>query len=1180
MKNKTIFLLALSVLIFSLSRHAGAQTAASVGGSWVSADIFQTNVIIENNGQLTEDANGGSGKILFSANQQGVDLFWKPAGLTYRVTEKYFAPKDIRENAREVKEGVVEREPSPRKVRYHYLNMEWLGANPSAEVSGEEKVSHYFTYADPRDESGQSGIRALAYKKICYRNIYPGIDAEYVLSAKGGIKYSLIVHPGADPSVIGMRYADADAVSLNALGEIEVVSKECGGYLEHAPATYYESGIPVNSMFKLDNGVISFSLATYDKSQTLIIDPWVSNFTSPAFVNPTTGGTFNAYKNIGYDVAYDKHDNVWVYGGGDPFFLAKYSASGTLLWVYSVPLVGEIVGDFDVNKQSGSAYVSEGWADLGARVVKVDANGMVVKTSAKNIFNEEIGRIRLDCKSNLYTTGGGAPVAYSPVQWQACSLDTNLTALTGKHITTSTNVDHDVSLMCIDPASNAMYENFNYPSPGSPDFMHNNEMHKLPLPAFMPSTWTNPGPIHNFTELVSIPYAGPCLTCFGNVPSRLNVFNGMVCGNGFLYSYDGATLKKYDKNSGAMLASVVTGGKKYWSGGIDLDLCENVYVSVSNAVKEYDASLTLVKTYPLTDTSCHDIKIDKEAFKLFATGNNYVRGIDIDPAPLMTLTTTVTPPTCTCNGTASAMMIPPPNSTPCNSNSYTYLWLPGGQTTSTISGLCAGTYTVISKTDINCAKTLGDTAIVVVPTGGGNISINFTLSDVCGKVSFVNPNTLPGATWAWSFPGGSPPGSSAQNPPVIVYPTGTYTATLIASAGTGCVDTVFHVFTIGGGPTAAFTPTAPCIGSATQLTDGSVADPNDPIASWNWSMPAGSPASSTTQNSSTIYNTGGTHTVTLIVTSQKGCKDTIDQQVLVYNPPVADFSKPDSGCAPVCVNYSDLSVSVDGTINNWQWSFPGGSPGSSSAQNPPTICYNTPGNYNVSLIVTSQYGCSDTVKMPMIKVFPWPDAEFCVAPAVAPTTNPVFNFCDMWSNDVVQWSWNFGDNDSDHVNTDPVHSYSATVLNNDFYSYQICIRVQNSHGCWDTTCKVVEIIPEFEFYIPNCFTPNSDWVNEMFYGKSRGVKKYNIWLFDRWGNQIWDCHAEDKNTNWDSDATVPKQEGLSSSCQWDGVVVSGGMDMGGNSRQLAQEDVYVWKVRLTDIFDKEHNYIGHVSIVR
>ena len=341
-------------------------------------------------------------------------------------------------------------------------------------------------------------------------------------------------------------------------------------------------------------------------------------------------------------------------------------------------------------------------------------------------------------------------------------------------------------------------------------------------------------------------------------------------------------------------------------------------------------------------------------------------------------------------------------------------------------------------------------------------------------------------------------------------------------------------------------------------------------------MSGGNPSSSFSQNTSTVYGTAGTHSVTLIVTTQQGCKDTLVQQVLVYNPPLANFSGPLAGCLPICNNYSDLSTSTDGNVISWQWSFPGGSPSSSSSQNPQNICYNNAGSYSASLIITSTYGCKDTIAMHVVDAYPWPNADFCVSPSQAPSTNPVFSFCDLWSSDVVQWSWDFGDGGTDNTSTDPVHSYSTTAYGNDFYSYNICLNVKNQYGCWDTICHPVELIPEFTFYIPNCFTPNGDFTNEFFWGKSRGVKNYNIWVFDRWGNLIWDCHREDKNTNWDNQG----QDGLSSYCKWNGIVDNQGFDMNGDSRQLVQEDVYVWKVRLTDIFDKYHNYIGHVSVVR
>src|SRR3990172_8357987 len=82
-------------------------------------------------------------------------------------------------------------------------------------------------------------------------------------------------------------------------------------------------------------------------------------------------------------------------------------------------------------------------------------------------------------------------------------------------------------------------------------------------------------------------------------------------------------------------------------------------------------------------------------------------------------------------------------------------------------------------------------------------------------------------------------------------------------------------------------------------------------------------------------------------------------------------------------------------------------------------------------------------------------------------------------------------------------------------------------------------------YTPNTFTPNGNGVNEFFFGKGRGIKEYDIWIFDRWGNLIWDCHYSGSNTGWD----VKMMDGMSSACKWDGIVESGGADMNGRSGQ-------------------------------
>jgi PKD repeat protein len=492
----------------------------------------------------------------------------------------------------------------------------------------------------------------------------------------------------------------------------------------------------------------------------------------------------------------------------------------------------------------------------------------------------------------------------------------------------------------------------------------------------------------------------------------------------------------------------------------------------------------------------------------------------------------------------------------------------------------AGTFSIslIVTNNFGCKDTvLLTTTINPLPLAA------FSSTTVClgDTTCFSDQSTVaPGAitTWSWNFgdpASGAANTSAIQGPCHVFSASGSFNVMLTVTSDSGCQANKALPAIVIAPPVAAINPKNVCLNAVTNFTDGSVPTTGDPLNAWDWNFGDGTPHA-TQQNPSHTYAAAGTYTVTLIITSQNGCKDTTNIPVTVYLPPVASFAKPDSGCAPICVNYNDLSTSVDGTINQWQWTFPGGTPQASNASSPQNICYNTPGTYGVSLTVTSSLGCKDTLSLPMMQVYPWPTAEFCVTPLSAPSTEPLFNFCDMWSSDVVQWIWDFGDNETDSSSTDPVHSYSASATQNDFYNYTICIKVKNQYGCWDTICHPVDLIPEFTFYIPNTFTPNSDHNNEFFFGKCRGVKDFNIWIFDRWGNQLWDCHHSGKNTDWDG----PGQDGLSSFCKWDGVIVQGGQDMNGASNIRAQEDVYVWKVQLTDIFKKEHTYIGHVNIVR
>ncbi len=271
---------------------------------------------------------------------------------------------------------------------------------------------------------------------------------------------------------------------------------------------------------------------------------------------------------------------------------------------------------------------------------------------------------------------------------------------------------------------------------------------------------------------------------------------------------------------------------------------------------------------------------------------------------------------------------------------------------------------------------------------------------------------------------------------------------------------------------------------------------------------------------------------------------------LFYQNPVVSFSANNLARCPInCVKFTDLSTIGGGdAIVSWIWNF--GEGGTSSIIPNPENCYEITGFYDVTLTVISNNSCSTTLVMPSyIQVFPKPVAEFIPTPNPATMLESVVTLNNASSSDVTSWWYYFGDGYSVNPNiSSPVHIYPNVVAN----TYLATLIVENIYGCKDTAEHFVEIAPEFTFYIPNAFSPNDDGVNDFFFGKGIGIVDYDLFVFDRWGNLIF--HGNNINDMWNGKAN--------------------------NGSEIAQQDVYVWKVKLTDVFNKKHNYIGTVTLVK
>jgi len=145
--------------------------------------------------------------------------------------------------------------------------------------------------------------------------------------------------------------------------------------------------------------------------------------------------------------------------------------------------------------------------------------------------------------------------------------------------------------------------------------------------------------------------------------------------------------------------------------------------------------------------------------------------------------------------------------------------------------------------------------------------------------------------------------------------------------------------------------------------------------------------------------------------------------VSVVLPPTAQVAfsaDATTGCAPLTVNFSDLSV---GNIDTWEWDFGDGT--ISSEQNP-THEYTTADVYDVSLAVTGADGNNDTVKFGYIVVTGLPVVSFTSSSPVLYVGETVY-FTDTSSGDPFDWVWDFGDGGSATVQN-PSHTFSATGI--------------------------------------------------------------------------------------------------------------------------------------------------------
>lgn len=320
-------------------------------------------------------------------------------------------------------------------------------------------------------------------------------------------------------------------------------------------------------------------------------------------------------------------------------------------------------------------------------------------------------------------------------------------------------------------------------------------------------------------------------------------------------------------------------------------------------------------------------------------------------------------------------------------------------------------------------------------------SASFTADKVsgCAPLNVQFANTSAGATsYYWDLGNGNT--STLTNPANIFTVPGTYTIKLIAFDGSGNADSIIQTnyITVDGKPTADFS----CSHFASCLDGNSFSFTNQSVGATTYLWDFGDGTTSNQANPQHSYTLEGSFTITLIATNGNGCQD-----VHIKNQYITIYPKPNPTINASVTASCDPATAFHFTNNasngsSWQWFF--GDATTSSQQNP-THTYGGPGFYDVVLIVTNTFGCSDTSNSPTqitVGLNNWAnftaDIDSGCAPLAVTFTNANANVSSSF--------WDFGDGSTSTV-TNPTHTYTLGG------NYTVFLIVTTSTGCADTVYK-------------------------------------------------------------------------------------------------------------------------------
>lgn len=1064
-------------------------------------------------------------------------------------------------------------------MNYFAYKIHFVGGDFSQKTTGEKSTSYSNFFIGNNSEKHKSNVHS--YQSISYKNVWPQIDLIIYTNEKNQFKYDFILKKGANPSDIQLKYEGPECLTLD--NEELVINGSFSLLKEQLPVTYYqESKQQIHCKYQLKNNIISFDLGFDEITETVVIDPVL-------VAASASGSTGN---NFGHTAGYDKDGNI--YTGGISFVtgyptnsgsyqqnypnaictaINKLNPTGTSLFYstylggttgsgYPVSLactennklvvLGTTVatdypttstafqssngGGYDItvsifsengSNLLGSTYV--GGTNPDGRVQLSNPMNFTIHDMLKgtvNVSNNEIICVATISSNDIVGLDYTGSFTQGPNNSDALvfKMDSTLSTLLGHKIVGGSKhergygltVDQDENIyICGATLSNNL-------TTTSGVYQENNLADSTRCAGFI----TKLSPYLNTIQLSTYLSTPPPSTTlpkgngdyFIDLDNQGNVYtygldkdhsipqigNGYSFGDGYIY------ISKFSPDLTTLMATHrMANGFNGELGAFKVDNCNRILFS-----NYANSSFSTTPDY------------------IFASGGMYVGALSADGLTLEF-------------GTF-----------------YTGGHVDGGTSQFSEEGniyhaVCVNGNTFHCLPDAYSQNIMSAYDCKVFKIDPELEPVEIELTNVWPNMQFCpgmthefgTSTTGVFSTIKWYFDGIEIGVNNTEQEITFDAP-GVHV--IRVEGESECIQfsedsVVVEVFEL---EPEFVSDTIHCINQNLQFTDQSIIPPNylTQISDWYWEFGDGS--TSTLQNPTHSYSDVGLYDINLTINTPDSCEFTIEKALHVE---IFDVEVDFNSDSIVCLNnevYFSPNVLIPDHINipieSYYWEF---GDGNSSDEENPVHIYENLGEYDVTLHVTLDNGCTYsaaqisavsvvllTIEMTLLTDSIW-----------FPFDMPIEAYTSMEGYDSIHWYVD-GESFSSEEN---IEFYAETDLSEDYVTVELTGWYGN---CEATDIKQVKLTNYEWIDIPNAFTPNGDGINDLFFPIGRQVENADYFMFkihNRWGEQVF--YTNDKSAGWD------------------------GLNKRG---EKSKADVYVWHIDLHSPLSGHQSYNGWVKLIK